>query len=294
LAELRWILLGLTLLLLAGIWWWGVRQSRQAPGNAQLRESPADNTVVPVAAAGPYALDASARDDERDWGVPPFEPLSIRTELKVPALDKPMTSTALAVDLGPEPALDAEPEPMSTFTPTPRPAPTPAPVALVSVPVSAAAPAPAPAPAPAAPSTEAGERQRIVTIRVCALGETRWPGRDLMAALEQLGLAHGRYQVYHRNHADGRSLFCVASLVEPGSFDLARMPQQEFRGVTLFAVLPGPLEPLQTIDALFATARGLAERLSGMVQDVKGMPFSPQRTAALREDVARFQALLPA
>ncbi len=30
-----------------------------------------------------------------------------------------------------------------------------------------------------------------------------------------------------------------------------------------------------------------------MVQDAKGMPFSPQRAAALREDVARFQASLP-
>jgi FtsZ-interacting cell division protein ZipA len=279
LAELRWILLGLTLVLLAGIWWWGMRQSRQAPGNAQLRETPADNTVVPVPAAAPYGPEPPALDDDRDWGVPPFEPLSIRTaELKAPALDKPMTSTAAAVDLGPEPP------------PAPAAAPPiPAPAAPMVAP-----PAPTPTPAPAAPAaasnTDAGERQRIVTIRVCALGETRWPGTDLMAALEQLGLAHGRYQVYHRNHADGRSLFCVASLVEPGTFDLARMPQEEFRGVTLFAVLPGPIEPLQTIDALFATARGLAERLSGMVQDTAGMPFSPQRTAALREDVARFQA----
>ncbi len=40
------------------------------------------------------------------------------------------------------------------------------------------------------------------------------------------------------------------------------------------------------------TARDLARELSGTVQDAKGMPFSPQRTAALREDVARFQALL--
>jgi cell division protein ZipA len=260
LAELRWILLGLMLLLLAGIWWWGMRQSRQAPGNAQLRESPADNTVVPVPAAA---------DDKRDWGVPPFEPLSIRTT-DAPALDKPMTSTAIAIEPGPAPSA----------APPPLPSPP-------------AAPAPAPA-AAAASSTDAGERQRIVTIRVCAVGETRWPGKDLMAALEQLGLAHGRYQVYHRNHADGRSLFCVASLVEPGTFDLARMPEEEFRGVTLFAVLPGPIEPLQTIDALMAAARGLAERLSGMVQDTKGMPFSPQRVAALREDVARFQALLPA
>jgi cell division protein ZipA len=112
----------------------------------------------------------------------------------------------------------------------------------------------------------------------------------LMAALELHGLAFGRYQVFHRKHADGRSLFCVASLVEPGTFDLAGMVSQEFRGVTLFAVLPGPMPPLETLDELLATARGLAEELAGMVQDGKGMPMSPQRAAALREDIARFQS----
>ena len=115
----------------------------------------------------------------------------------------------------------------------------------------------------------------------------------MTAALELHGLAFGRYQVFHRKHADGRSLFCVASLVEPGTFDIAAMPDQEFRGITLFAVLPGPIPPLETVDELLDTARGLAEELSGMVQDAKGIPLSPQRAAAMREDVARFQALLP-
>ena len=114
-----------------------------------------------------------------------------------------------------------------------------------------------------------------------------------MAALELHGLAYGRYQVFHRRHVDGRSMFCVASLVEPGTFDVAAMASEEFRGITLFAVLPGPLEPLVTVDELLTTARGLAEELPGMVQDDKGMPLSPQRAAALREDVARFQASLP-
>jgi cell division protein ZipA len=137
--------------------------------------------------------------------------------------------------------------------------------------------------------------QRIVTIRVCAVGETRWSGAELLTALELHGLAFGRYQVFHRKHVDGRSLFCVASLIEPGTFDIAGMADQEFRGVTVFAVLPGPLAPTETIDELFATARGLAEALSGMVQvqDAKGMPLSQERAAALREDVARFQASLP-
>ena len=113
-----------------------------------------------------------------------------------------------------------------------------------------------------------------------------------MAALEVHGLAYGRYEVYHRKHSDGRSIFCVASLIEPGTFDIATMAEAHFRGVTLFAVLPGPLEPLQTVDALLSTARDLARELSGTVQDAKGMPFSPQRVAALREEVARFQSLL--
>jgi FtsZ-interacting cell division protein ZipA len=55
--------------------------------------------------------------------------------------------------------------------------------------------------------------------------------------------------------------------------------------------LPGPAEPLQTVDALIHTAAGLAETLHGVVQDSQGVPLSQPRAEALREDVARFQAL---
>jgi cell division protein ZipA len=136
------------------------------------------------------------------------------------------------------------------------------------------------------------EQQKIVTVRVCAPGEVRWSGAMLLSALELHGLAYGRYQVFHRRHVDGRSLFCVASLIEPGTFDVVRMTTEEFRGITLFAVLPGPVEPLLTVDELLGAARGLAQELSGMVQDHRGLPLSPQRAAALRDDVARFQASL--
>jgi cell division protein ZipA len=300
-AELRWILLGLSVPLLAGIWWWTARRSSQAPGNAALRE--------PTPPLDPRYADSD--DDEmtpeppsRDWGVPPFEPLNIRTAEfeRVPVLDGPML-----VHADPQPAPTASPAsttwPGSTTSPTSATSP-----ASTTSPTYTASPASTTRPtstlgsaadngdrfataAPAAPN--GAEQQRIVTIRVCAVGEARWSGVQLMAVLELHGLAFGRYQVFHRKHVDGRSLFCVASLIEPGTFDLAAMPEQEFRGVTLFAVLPGPVGPLETMDELFGTARGLAEELSGMVQDGKGMPLSPQRAAALREDVARFQASLP-
>jgi cell division protein ZipA len=287
-AELRWILLGLSLPLLAGIWWWTARRARQAPGNAELREStvakPAEAPAPPP--LDPRYIDPDDEDDmrpapaSRDWGVPPFEPLNIHTADfdHVPVLDGPMMVSA-------EPAPFAAPPSSPTPPPLPRPTATTAPVGDSSDHFTAGA----------ASAANPAELQRIVTIRVCALEETRWSGAELMAALELHGLAFGRYQVFHRKHVDGRSLFCVASLIEPGTFDIAGMAAQEFRGVTMFAVLPGPLAPLETIDELFATARGLAEALSGMVQvqDAKGMPLSSQRAAALREDVARFQASLP-
>jgi cell division protein ZipA len=303
-AELRWILLGLCLLLLAVIWWWSARRTGQAPGNAELRESTAGTTPHIAPPLDPRYLDPDDDDmrpaaEPRDWGVPPFEPLSIRTAEfdRVPVLDRPMMVSA-----DPESRAAATPAAAAPAALTPDAA-APGAAAPASGTAAAATRTTASMPATAArvsatptappPAPNAAELQKIVTIRVCTLGEGRWPGAQLMAALELHGLAFGRYQVFHRNHVDGRSLFCVASLVEPGTFDIAAMPGQEFRGVTLFAVLPGPIAPVETMDELFATARGLAEELSGMVQDAKGMPLSPQRAAALREDIARFQASLP-
>jgi cell division protein ZipA len=286
-AELRWILLGFSLVLLAGIWWWGRRRSSQAPGNIEFRvatpaAAPTQRHDVPLEDASPE-IEASFDSQDRDWGVPPFEPLSIRTQenAHVPVLDRPMMVDVAA-------------------TPTSASVPQPAPLVAAAVPATASGRVPTLLPesgdrSTAAPvqTPNASEQQKIVTVRVCAPGEARWSGATLLSALELNGLAYGRYQVFHRRHTDGRSLFCVASLVEPGTFDVARMPLEEFRGVTLFAVLPGPLEPLLTIDELLGAARGLAQELSGMVQDSKGMPLSPQRAAALRDDVARFQASLP-
>jgi cell division protein ZipA len=294
-AELRWILLALSLVLLAGIWWWGRRRSTQAPGNAALRElTPTADPVrhEPPAAEALSDVETAPDAQAREWGVPPFEPLSIHTQEydHVPILDGPMM-----VDTDPAPALSA------------AGASAGAPGVRAGAAGSARTTAPAPPgrvptllpetgdrmTAVAAQTPNLSPQQKIVTVRVCAPGEARWSGATLLSALELHGLAYGRYQVFHRRHVDGRSLFCVASLIEPGTFDVASMSTEEFRGVTLFAVLPGPVEPLLTVDELLGAARGLAQELAGMVQDSKGIPLSPQRAAALRDDVARFQASLP-
>jgi FtsZ-interacting cell division protein ZipA len=256
------------------------------------------NVMVPtvmgptVIGKGPASADPAsdhAHDDmqSREWGVPPFEPLNIHTadfdEVQLPVMSATGHLEDVTFTLNPlDPVDPVDPgEPVFLAE------------APAAAPARATAPAPAAAPAPvsAAPPAER-ETQRIVTVRVCALDDAQWPGADLLAALERHGLQFGRYNVFHARHSSGRTLFCAAGLVEPGTFDPARMPEEQFRGLTLFAVLPGPADALETIDALIATAVKLADTLHGAVQDAKGAPLSAQRAEALREDVAHFQRSL--
>ncbi len=298
-AEFRWILLGLGLLLIAAIGWWGGRRSVQARGNAELREStakdPRRGDAAAADAASPVGLGQSIPSP--GWETSPFAPLSIKTSDHeyVHILDEPMMADAGPLD---------EPE-IADHETVPTDAGEEPPLLTKVVPASAKHPPQSAAQLPASSPTDAGDRsaaaprkpngiekQKIVTVRVCAPAETRWSGDALLSAFESHGLAYGRYQVFHRRHIDGRSLFSVASLVEPGTFDVAQMPGQQFKGLTLFAVLPGPVEPLLTVDEMLAAARGLASELPGTVQDAKGVALSPQRVASLRDDIAQFQASL--
>jgi len=310
--ELRAILLGISVGCLALIWWWTARHSRRARGaEARGAETGSAETGVATGVATNTRADDSVQDlpsaietaevfaaqpagadhGNRDWGVSPLEPLSIKTADfdRVPILEMPMMADVrTAASLGDEVIAFSQPTPpvlTQVAEPVVRPSPPSVPPPARTDDSDRFAP-----PAPRSPN--ASEKQRIVTVRVCAVGDGRWTGGQLIAALESQGLAYGKYKIYHRRHADGRSLFCVASLIEPGTFDIALMPDQQFRGLALFAVLPGPAEPIQTIDALLTTARGLAEELTAIVEDAQGLPLSPLRAAALREDIARFQAQL--
>lgn len=302
-------MLGLGLLLIAGIWWWGGRRSTQAPGNAALRESTAKEPLRQEA----VAQHAGPQGPMHEWEMSPFEPLSIKTADfdEVPVLNEPMMVDVGARPPGPEFLDDADtlpnadigpvmPPVLSNVVPQKKPVEEPAepPPAIsksenISTAENRSTAENSDRIAVAARKPNTSEKQKIVAVRVCAPAETRWPGSALLSAFELHGLAYGRYQVFHRRHVDGRSLFCVASLVEPGTFDVAQMPAQEFKGLTLFAVLPGPVDPLLTIDEMLSAARGLAAELPGMLQDAKGVALSPQRLAALRDDVAQFQATLP-
>lgn len=172
-----------------------------------------------------------------------------------------------------------------TITDEPEPVAAPA--------VATPAPAPAHIPAPiSAPRTEwpAEQERRIVGLRIVARNGERFTGSSVRQALQGEGFVHGDMQIFHRSTADGRALLSAASLTRPGSFDPATMDSLLYRGLNLFAVLPGPLSGRETVDKLLLTGHTIAQRLRGELQDSRGEPLNEARLAEMRREAAASDA----
>jgi cell division protein ZipA len=271
--ELRWILFAAGLLLIAAIYAWGVRARRRAaaPGHERtVRVEPArtvpvvpepeDSEPVTKHDEPPFEVDAPQGDAYEEFESPPRPASgSLRREPRLePGFDESFLDEPPTVRLEPrlEPRLEARPEP----------------------------PAPAPEPPPRKPAS-----QKIVAVRVVAATGAQFAGEQLLDVLAADGFTFGRYQIFHRLDEGGRPMVSLASLKEPGTFDPAAMPGTSFRGVALFAVMPGPLPGLRAFDELIVTARALAATLGGQLQDERGGPLTLARIGQLREDVAEFE-----
>jgi cell division protein ZipA len=307
--ELRWILLGAGIALILGLWWWETRRPRaaDADGNADLPST---------AGSGDAADDHSeAEADAEPAFAATFE--RARVERRPPLIEIPED---LEVDVSEFVGIDRRQRAQQEFTLeeedsagaandeaqfaeeqfTQDPeevqddhhrAPW---VRTQPLERDEVAPRREEEEPPDMPvdelerRTAEASRQRIVALRLVAAG-AQWAGADLRAAFEAEGLEIGPYSIFHRPREDGKSLFYVASMMEPGSFDFARMHEQEFPGISLFGVVPGPLDAPATFDLLLETGRSLADRMKGQLQDEQGSTLTAQRILNLREELVHFE-----
>jgi cell division protein ZipA len=133
--------------------------------------------------------------------------------------------------------------------------------------------------------------QKIVALRIIARGGGAFRGDELILSLRGVGMRHGKFGIFHRfdDPNEEQAIFSAASLIEPGSFDLANVRDQEIPGISLFSVLPGPLPGVEAFDIMMAAARKLAQELNGELLDESGSTLSIQRERYMREEVVQFQ-----
>lgn len=261
-SELRWILVGFGIVLLAAIYLWGRRGNRAvATDDPLLRARPepmvhnAESTLIRADEdLSPEPLDESDVPDEP----PPFDQAS-------PALHDTWRGRL-------EPTFaDAPTEEMPV-----RPA------------EAAAAPVAPTLSSSEAPQSRRVERRKILSLRL-AVAPQKLEGAKLLESLLAESLQHGKYGVFHRLHADGSIVFSVASMVEPGAFELEKMGETIYPGITMFTQLPGPVPGMHALNELVACARRLQANLGGTLQDERGVPLTVHRIERMRQEVREFE-----
>lgn len=134
-------------------------------------------------------------------------------------------------------------------------------------------------------------------------------GAAVQEALEAEGLRHGEMRIFHCFDGGAASdsdeaiktdsydenalpIFSVASLIEPGYFELDKIDEMEMPGLTLFCQLPGPLTGPQSGEVAFNTmldkGRGVAVRLHGQLCDDKRNVFTTQAKTHYLDRIANF------
>lgn len=331
--ELRWILIGFGIVLLAGIYLWGRRGSAAAE-DVVLRNRP-EPSLPPSHHHGGFAeghrepqdapeeapaherarFDEPSSDEDRaiNYEVTAARPAllrsekrSLRAESPIPvAEDSPPPSYAREAprSFGKETSPAAEPvrsKPVPDYRRS-RVEPTlngeddithelptqPLSTAKTSdTPAAAAAPTLSSSDTP--PPPRRTDRRKILSLRL-SLAPQRVEGAKLQEVLQSELMDHGKYEIFHRLHADGQSVFSIASMVEPGTFDLEKMGETLYPGVTLFAQLPGPVAGMHALNEMVACARRLQSALGGVLQDDRGVPLTVHRIERMRQEVREFE-----
>jgi cell division protein ZipA len=264
-SELRWILIGFGIVLLAAIYLWGRRGNRAvASDDALLRTRP--------------------------------EPTMQNTESTLLCSAEDMSAAPLAQDDAPQ--IEPDPDERSASGAQDRwrgrLEPTFADGSTEEMPVRPAAmPSATAGEAPTLSSSEAPqsrrvERRKILSVRL-AMAPQRVEGAKLLEALLAESLQHGKYSIFHRLHTDGSIIFSVASMVEPGTFDLDKVGETLFPGITIFAQLPGPVPGMHALNEVVACARRLQANLGGTLQDERGVPLTVHRIERMRQEVREFE-----
>ena len=141
------------------------------------------------------------------------------------------------------------------------------------------------------PKMSAPVPQKIVTLRVVAKNKGAFKGDELILSLRGIGMRSGKFGIYHRydGNDESRTIFSAASLVEPGSFDLANIKEQEIPGISIFMIIPGPIDAAEAFDLMMQAARALTQAVDAELLDESGSSLSIQRERYMREEIIQFQ-----
>lgn len=136
----------------------------------------------------------------------------------------------------------------------------------------------------------ADSNQGVIVLHITSPAGFSFNGAVLRDALYSAGLSYGDMQIFHHfgvgHSVTNKSIFSVANLHEPGTFDLKNMEDLQTDGLVMFMQIPAPIDAAVGFEHMLSTAQRLAEILNGHVRDEKREHLTPEAIEALRSYVA--------
>lgn len=132
---------------------------------------------------------------------------------------------------------------------------------------------------------------KIVSLFVAARAGEKLRGEDIVVAAEKTGLVFGHMNVFHRlveGHPERGPIFSMASIMKPGSFDMANIRSMETPAIAFFLTLPAPLTALDAWEKMLPTVQRMAELLDGVVLDDSRNALGRQRIAHIRDELRAY------
>ncbi len=307
--ELRWILLALGILIVGGVYGYSRWQHWRSHGAPWQRRSQQSREPFQTGSEPDMGLDDPLFDD----GI--VGTVKVRDSATGEPVSEPKPEPEPKSKLQSEPEPEPEPQPQLEPEPEPQPEPESAPAAPsaragqwippflrrkaseVLEPVIDSVDQAQPSldfgesPTPATTTDDQGE-EKIVALSVMAAAGSPWQGSALDDTLRSLGLQLNDQRVFRRglDTPDGStSLYTVANIIEPGTFDPDQLDTQTTPGVVFIMQLPGPFDGLATFEQMLSTAQKLAGHLGGQVLDGRRCDLTSQAIEHMREELREYR-----
>lgn len=133
--------------------------------------------------------------------------------------------------------------------------------------------------------------EKIICLYVKSNNEKLFLGNDLLRVLLSLGCRFGDMKIFHRHehkNGIGKELFSVASMLEPGNFDLTKLPESKIPGVVLFFSTSKVSNPLETYHLMLDSAKKISQYLGGDLLDGQRNILTPENITRMSELLASY------
>ena len=128
---------------------------------------------------------------------------------------------------------------------------------------------------------------QIITFLIKAPPGREFSGVSILKAAKAVGLKFGELNIFHHYGVEGlmadQAIFSLASMYEPGYFDLEKIETYNTKGLALFMQLPVTIDSIAAFDLMQETAMKLADVVQGEIWSSEHKPIDEKTLRAMRD-----------